>query len=43
MLYGFMDTRCRFVVKMRVVPDDRREDILNGMRSEAEKIATETD
>lgn len=42
-LYGFIDTRCRFVVKMQVVADSEHDKRLNRMRIEAEKIVSETD
>lgn len=36
-LFGFIDTHCRVVVKMQVVPEDNRKHILSDMRKEAEK------
>lgn len=42
MLYGFIDTRCRFVVKLRVVDKSEYDNILNGMRAKAEKIVAKS-
>lgn len=36
-LFGFINTHCRVVVKMRVVPEDNRKHIVSDMRKEAEK------